>query len=130
MKKQKISQITCSCASELPQDVACQIVITDEKHWPELAGELSPRSDAGMLQQVSDDGEFNAKAGETLLLHGGGEIPRLLLIGLSAQTAAAAEQYRAAAALAVQQLRQRKLTSWVFDLSAIVNVGDGDVATV
>ncbi len=107
--------IDTSCHTTLEQPVECIIAACTTADW-KAGFDLQPWCTGATAAQIGDSGEFNGASGQTLLLHGGAKnSPRLLLLGLgdSADTTA----LRTAAATAVQQLRQRKLTSFAFDLS-------------
>lgn len=106
------------CSSSLHQPVACLIVAVTEEQWQGLDDAFLPWPDRGLLATIRADGEFQGKAGQTLLLHGDDAMaPRCLLVGLGATAKLEGKGYRAAAALAVQQLRERTLNRWAFDLS-------------
>ncbi|MEA3465968.1 MAG: leucyl aminopeptidase [Thermodesulfobacteriota bacterium] len=112
--------VSYPCSEMLDQPVDCLIAAVTEEGWDNLPKLFLPWQDHGVVQCVRVSGEFSGKAKQTLLLHGGvddEDCPRLLVVGLGKIAKLDAKAYRSAAALAVQQLRQRKLTRWAFDLA-------------
>lgn len=109
------------CSKTLDQSVDCLIAGVTEEGWDNLPKLFLPWQDHGVVERVRVSGEFSGKGKQTLLLHGGdldnADCPRLLVVGLGKEAKLTAKTYRAAASLAVQQLRQKKLTSWAFDLA-------------
>jgi leucyl aminopeptidase len=100
------------------QKVDCVIVALTEQQWFNVADGLLPWENSGIVAQVAE-GEFSAKSGQFVVLHTGKDAARLLLVGLGPDAKLDGQQYRAAAAVAVHQLRERKLASWAFDLSLV-----------
>lgn len=114
--------------NELAADsVDCVIFPLTQESWATLASTDFPYLDAALLARVGSDGEFEGKYKQTLLLHGDERCPRVLFVGLGEEEKRTAKHYRSAASLAAQQLCQRKLTTWVFDLQSI---GSQDVTTL
>ncbi len=83
----------------------------DPAHWrlPPRVAALD-RAAGGRIAQALAAGDFKGKRGETLLLHPGEGLAakRMLLIGLGAENATAADTWRDAAALAVRDAQQRR----------------------
>ena len=112
--------VTYPCSEILDQPVDCLIAGVTEEGWANLPKLFLPWQDHGVVQRVRVSGEFSGKAKQTLLLHGGvddEDCPRVLVVGLGKVAKLDAKAYRGVASLAVQQLRQRKLSRWVFDLA-------------
>lgn len=106
------NKISLQCQGRWEQAVDCRVVGMTQECWQTLAA----GPEQALLLRAREDGEFSAKAKETLLLHCGTELsPRLLVVGLGATDKLCAQVYRQAAALAVSQLRQKKLGRWLFD---------------
>jgi len=114
------NEITADCAD-------CVIFPLTQESWSTLSSVDFPWLDSTVLARIANDGEFEGKFKQTLLIHGDDRCPRLLFVGLGEEEKRTAKHYRAVGALAAQQLRQRKLTKWAFDLHSI---GAQDVSTL
>ena len=108
--------ITVECSVDLAQPVEVLIAGVTVQGWQHIADDFIPWGDNTILSSIAE-GEFSGKTGQSLLLRGDSTTPRLLIVGLGNSAKLSGREYRNAAALAVQQLRRDKLTSWAFDLS-------------
>lgn len=106
------NEITADCAD-------CVIFPLTQESWATLSNTDLPALDNTVLTRIRNDGEFAGKYKQTLLVHGDDRCPRVLFVGLGEEQKRTAKHYRTVGALAAQQLRQRKLTKWVFDLHSI-----------
>lgn len=116
---------TVTCWDE---PVDCRIVAMTEQGWSSLPV-AEDTQEGRLLQRAREDGEFAAKKGQTLLLHCGCDTsPRLLVIGLGEQQALSVDIWRQASALAVSQLRKKKLSRYLFECDTFAAESIGDVA--
>lgn len=119
--------VNVMCNELAANSVDCVIFPLTQESWSTLASTEFPYLDADLLTQISSDGEFEAKHKQTLLVHGDERCRRILFVGLGEEEKRTAKHYRSAASLAAQQLCQRKLTNWVFDVHSI---GSQDMTTL
>jgi leucyl aminopeptidase len=114
-------------AASWTEPVDCRIIALSEQGWASLPLSLDDQQ-TEMLRRAREDGEFSAKAKQSLLLHcGGANAPRLLVVGLGDHDKITAETYRQTGAYVVSLLRQKKLGRYLFECDTF---GGDEVSTV
>lgn len=120
-------QIEFLCNEMSVENADCVVFPLTQEGWASLSNVEVPWLNSAVLTRIRNDGEFEGKFKQTLLVHGDDRCPRLLFVGLGEEEKRSAKHYRTVGALAAQQLRQRQLTQWLFDLRSL---GSQDVSTL